>query len=257
MKDYNKSNKQGKHFIGGIVVLTIGLVFLLKNFGILSPDVTYYLFSWKTLLIGVGILNIAFSENRVGGIILISLGTFFWLPDIFDLSVRAGQLFWPVVLIIIGIVLLTKKNSQFKLPFMNKMHKGPTPPLGSKEKTNTTGADEDYIDDLTLFSGSTKIMTTNNFMGGRMTAIFGGSELNLSRAKLAPGRNVLNVFFVFGGSTIIVPSNWNIALEATPIFGGFSDERYIPKSLKTDEGADAVLIIRGLVMFGGAEIKSY
>ena len=256
MKNINKHDKQGKHFIGGIVVLTIGLVFLLKNFGILSPDVKYYLFSWKTLLIGIGILNIALSENRVGGIILISLGTFFWLPDIFDLSVRAGQLFWPVVLIIIGVVLLLKKNSQIKSPFRPKFHKGPDSPF-NKENKNTTGADEDYIDDLALFSGSTKIMTTPNFMGGRMTAIFGGSELNLSRAKLAPGRNVLNVFFVFGGSTIIVPSNWNIVLEATPIFGGFSDERYIPKSLKTDEGADAVLIIRGLVMFGGAEIKSY
>jgi len=253
MKKHSPNENPKKHLIGGIIVLTIGVLFLLKNFDILGPNLRYYIFSWKTLLIGIGVLNLLLSNNRVGGIILIALGTFFWLPDIFDLSLRAGQLFWPVILIIIGISLLLKKKPHphfhFGKPSDTGIH---TPP-----DNTLNGADEDYIDDIAIFGGGNKIMTTQHFRGGKMTAIFGGSELNLSRAGLASGRNILNVFFIFGGSSIIVPSNWNVVIEATPIFGSFSDERYIPKSLKTEEGNKSVLIIRGIVMFGGGEIKSY
>jgi len=253
MKKHNPNENSKKHLIGGIIVLTIGVLFLFKNFDILSPELRYYLFSWKTLLIGIGVLNLLLSNNRVGGIILIAIGTFFWLPDIFDLSVRAGQLFWPVVLIIIGVSLLLKKNSHPHHPFRRSSDKN----THTSSDNTINGAEEDYVDDIAIFGGGTKIMTTQNFRGGKMTAIFGGSELNLSRAYLASGRNILNVFFVFGGSGIIVPSDWNVVVEATPIFGGFSDERYIPKSLKAEEGNKSVLIIRGLVMFGGGEIKSY
>lgn len=253
MKKYRPNENPKKHLIGGIIILIIGVLFLFKNFDILSPDLMYYIFSWKTLLIGIGVLNLLLSNNRVGGIILIAIGTFFWLPDIFDLSVRAGQLFWPVVLIIIGVSLLLKKNGHYKTPFGNFSQKAPH----ISSNNNPNGAEEDYIDDIAIFGGGTKIITSQHFMGGKLTAIFGGSELNLSRAKLAPGRNILNVFFVFGGSSIIVPSDWNIVVEATPIFGGFSDERYIPKSLTMEEENKSVLIIKGLVMFGGGEIKSY
>ena len=253
MKKHNPNENSKKHLIGGIIVLTIGVLFLFKNFDILSPELRYYLFSWKTLLIGIGVLNLLLSNNRVGGIILIAIGTFFWLPDVFDLSVRAGQLFWPVVLIIIGASLLLKRNAHPHHPFRKSSDKS----THASSDNTINGAEEDYIDDIAIFGGGTKIMTTQHFRGGRMTAIFGGSELNLSRANLASGRNILNVFFVFGGSAIIVPSDWNVVVEATPIFGGFSDERYIPKSLKAEEGNKSVLIIRGLVMFGGGEIKSY
>jgi len=272
MTNQNNTQKNGKHLIGGIVVLTVGVLFLFRNFDILGPELSHYLFSWKTLLIGIGILNLALANNKVGGIILIAIGTFFWMPEVFDLSVRAGQLFWPVVIIIIGISLLFKKPDDPHFPW--KKGRRSRPSHSSYTKTETTGtasaagssassgashafAGDEYIDDIALFSGSTKIITSNNFRGGKMTAIFGGSEVNLTRAKLAPGRNILNVFFMFGGSEIIVPSDWNVVLEATPVFGGFSDERYVPKSFQTDSGSESVLIIRGLVIFGGAEIKSY
>ena len=259
METTNTPQKNNNHLIGGIVVLTIGVLFLLRNFDFLTPEVRYYIFSWKTLLIGIGILNLALARNHVAGIILIAIGTFFWLPDIFNLTLRAGQLFWPVVIIIIGLVLLLKKPGDPSHPRFGKRGRGPrnhnTPPFNKSQGTSTS--DQEYVDDVAIFSGSTKKINTQNFRGGRMTAIFGGSEVNLTRSRLAPGRNFLNVFFMFGGSEIIVPSDWNVVIEATPIFGGFSDERYVSKELQTGENTDSVLIIKGLVIFGGAEIKSY
>lgn len=259
METTNTPQKNNNHLIGGIVVLSIGVLFLLRNFDFLTPEVRHYIFSWKTLLIGIGILNLALARNHVAGIILIAIGTFFWLPDIFDLSVRAGQLFWPVVIIIIGIVLLLKKPGDHNHPRSRRRSRGPgndnKPPFDKSQNASTS--DQEYVDDVAIFSGSTKKINTQNFRGGRMTAIFGGSEVNLTRSRLAPGRNFLNVFFMFGGSEIIVPSDWNVVIEATPIFGGFSDERYVSKDLQSIENTDSVLIIKGLVIFGGAEIKSY
>lgn len=266
MTTQSPTNKSNNHLIGGIVVLTIGLVFLLRNFDILSPELKYYIFSWKTLLIGVGILNLTLSKNKVAGIILIAIGTFFWLPNIFDLSIRAGQLFWPVVIIIIGLFLLFKKPNQIPSgPWTKNRREGETggsedsinPSFKDGKTSGTSYSDSDYVDDIAIFSGTKKRINSASFKGGRMTAIFGGSEVNLTRSRLAPGRNYLNVFFMFGGSEIVVPSDWNVVLEATPIFGGFTDERYVSQQLQNGEGAESVLIIKGLVIFGGAEIKSY
>jgi len=269
MENQKTPQKSNGHLIGGVVVLTIGLLFLLKNMDFLSPELHHYIFSWKTLLIGIGILNLTLARNNVAGIILIAIGTFFWLPDWFDLSLRAGQLFWPVVIIIVGIALLFKRPNNNHPPFNRRKHKwdkrpvDPIHPIPNTGDGNTSeGArgfvsEQEYIDDVAIFSGSTKKINTLNFKGGRMTAIFGGSEVNLSRSRLAPGENILNVFFMFGGSEIVVPSDWNVVIEATPIFGGFSDERYISKDINSQDGNQSVLVIKGLVIFGGAELKSY
>ncbi len=253
MTNQNSTPQSNKHLIGGVVVLTIGVLFLLRNFHILGPELNHYIFSWKTLLIGIGILNLALANNRVGGFILIAIGTFFWLPEIFDLSVRAGQLFWPVIIMIVGIMLLFKRPNNPHFPWKGRGWKD----ASADDYQTGEGNSDEYVDEVSIFSGSKKIINSNNFRGGKITAIFGGSEVNLTRAQLAPGRNILNVFFMFGGSEIVVPSNWNVVIEVTPIFGSFSDERYVPKSFQTDDGAESVLIVRGLLLFGGAEIKSY
>lgn len=257
MSQQNFIEKKGNHLIGGIVVLTIGVLFLLRNFDFLSPEMHHYIFSWKTLLIGIGILNLVFAHNKVAGFILIAIGTFFWLPEWFDLSVRAGQLFWPLVIIGVGIMLLFRRNNDFEPPRHRRSDSQDPTSSRHKDIPNAYPSDDEYVDDVAIFSGSHKIINSQNFRGGKMTAIFGGSELNLTRAQMAPGRNILNVFFMFGGSEIQVPPNWKIVIEATPIFGGFSDKRRVFNNIDVQESADSVLIIRGVVLFGGAEIKSY
>jgi hypothetical protein len=59
---------------------------------------------------------------------------------------------------------------------------------------------------------------------------------------------------MFGGTKLIIPGNWQVKSEATSLFGGFTDKRHIkPDQLISDK----VLLIKGVVLFGGVEIKNY
>ena len=63
------------------------------------------------------------------------------------------------------------------------------------------------------------------------------------------------MFCLFGGSKIIVPAGWRVKIEVTAIFGGYNDKRR--SAPKTDEVVERELVLRGVVIFGGGEIKSY
>jgi len=75
------------------------------------------------------------------------------------------------------------------------------------------------------------------------------------QAGLSSGNNVIDMFCMFGGTTLIVPSDWEINVDVTAVFGGYVDKRYKSKSLTPDNTKR--LNITGLVLFGGGEIKSY
>ncbi len=113
----------------------------------------------------------------------------------------------------------------------------------------------DKLDDVSIFGGGQKFIISNNFQGGNVTAIFGGSELDLTRSKLAPGEHVLEVVAIFGGTTLIVPKEWNVVIDVLPLFGGFSHKGLRSPNIVTNP--ESTLVIKGVVIFGGGEIKTY
>lgn len=83
-----------------------------------------------------------------------------------------------------------------------------------------------------------------------MGAIFGGAEIDLRDAKLAPGA-LLDVFAVFGGVEVSVPEGWQVVTSGFPMFGGFENV-----TAKERTGPDApILQIHATILFGGVEIK--
>jgi predicted membrane protein len=113
----------------------------------------------------------------------------------------------------------------------------------------------DKIDDVAIFGGGNKIITSENFRGGNVTAVFGGSEINLMNCKLAEGENVVDMLCIFGGSTLIIPSDWNVIVSVTSIMGGFSNKIVKNPARVTDTTRS--LHIKGLALFGGGEVKSF
>jgi predicted membrane protein len=147
------------------------------------------------------------------------------------------NMFWPSIFIIIGVIFIITRRK------------------GWNAVTSKGMAGDDYIDYVNVFSGGERQIVSENFRGGKVSAVFGGIELDLTKAKLAPGRNELELACIFGGATIIVPDNWYVVIEVTPILGGFSDSRKLIPGRNIESTSQ--LVIKGAVIFGGGEVKSY
>ena len=104
-----------------------------------------------------------------------------------------------------------------------------------------TGQGMDYIDETAIFGGRNFSMVSNHFIGGKITAIFGGFTINLLNCTPAQGCTI-DLANIFGGTKLIVPPDWNIKMEVTAIAGGFEDKR---KNLSREIDPSKTLIIKG------------
>lgn len=227
--------KNNKRSIVGIILIIVGLVLIAKKMDMIPPEVSHIIISWQMLLIAIGALNIFTKENYRSGLILISIGSFFILPKFFDIPYDMRNMFWPAILVVIGLLMLTVRNR----------HKN----------IIKTGSSDNYIDVLNFMGGGKRKITSENFSGGKVTSIFGGSEIDLTTAKMQDKQTTIDVFTIFGGSEIVVPRGWHVQVDVTSIFGGFDDKRGPVDAGHAD--AEKVLIIKGVTIFGGGEVKSY
>jgi predicted membrane protein len=249
----NKSRTNSRVTLGSILVV-IGVLFLVNNLDILSFNIPHVIFSFPTVLLVVGVLILVNSEKKTAGIILVIVGSILLIPRILpSISLNDGVVF-SILIIALGIYILTKKRTNY---FDSGNYKNSTDSSNDYNQTQPKGysANIDRIDDVAIFGGGHKLYASDNFRGGNITAIFGGSEIDLTRCKLAKGRNTIEVTAIFGGTTLIVPKEWNVIIDVIPLFGGFSHKGMRSPNIITDP--ESTLIIKGVVIFGGGEIKTY
>jgi len=240
VEQISRRQKMKKYAFGALVVLA-GALLLAFNFDLLPHEWRRVIFSWEMLLIAIGLISIFGNENKLPGLILIAIGGFFLIPDLFIMHISFYRLFWPLILIIIGILILSRKriDGRWRHRF---------------EHVNTNLTGEGYINETNIFSGSKHKVTNQVFKGGRISNIFGGTEIDLTQATLPDGQTELTIECIFGGVTLIVPADWKVVLNISAIMGGFSDKRLV---IKEATDPNKILVIRGEAIFGGGEIKSY
>ena len=158
------------------------------------------------------------------------------MPKLFDVPDYWRNLFWPVILVILGIAIIFRRGGS-----------------SCGQKSSKTSSTDKELDDVAIFGGSDRILKSENFKGGQITNIFGGSKYDMRQVTLAEGKNYLDVTMIFGGSKFIVPEGWDIKVEVTAVFGGFSDKRM--RSIVVADNSRQ-LIIRGITLFGGGEITN-
>ncbi len=221
----------------GLVLILLGLMLILRNAGLMPDYFQDIIFSWQMLLIAIGFVMILGTGNKAPGLIVMAVGGFFILPEIFDIPFRTYRLFWPAVFIIIGVIVLTNTR------WFSKEN------WASKSSTSN-----DVIDMVNIFGGGERRVLSQEFKGGKISCVFGGAELDMTKAKLAEGVNELEISCVFGGVSFIVPPDWNIIIDVTPVLGGFSDSR---KGYSSTIDMSRTLVIKGACVFGGGEVKGY
>lgn len=239
--------KEKRLVLGGLLIL-VGIFLLGEKFNFwFLPG---WIFSWQMILIVIGVFALLNKDNPMPGIVLLCVGGFFLLNDYFYPVFFQLLRFWPVLFIIAGLVVIfslsrcrPRTRRERAATWQNK-HR-----CGQKE------SHEDVLDEVAVFGGGNRKIVSENFKGGRLTAIFGGSEIDLTQASLAEGVNVLEVTAMFGGWELHVPASWNLEIRITPIFGGFSDKRHVYAADPVDNTRK--LVITGVVIFGGGDIKDF
>ncbi len=250
IKQENYKRNYDSRNVLGIILVVLGGLFLLDSMDLINFNIARVIFSFPAILIIVGIVLVLNTSRRLLGSILLILGMFFMIPRVFPWVYYDSHIIWPVLLIVLGVYIILKKRT-------HRTHEGEYKQAQEESTSHFKSYDQinsDRVDDVAIFGGGHKTIVSDNFKGGNITSIFGGSEIDLKDCKLAPGVNVIDFVAVFGGSNIIVPSDWKIVIDVLPIFGGFSNKvRRDPNSVIDTE---RTLLIKGFVMFGGGEVKS-
>lgn len=220
----------------GIIFVVVGALLIMVNMDWISYDFSHVLISWPMLLIVLGLFNLGRRANTAG-LVLIGIGAYFMIPRLFDVPNDFFRNFWPALLVLIGLVFIFQRKRSPRYDFNLE---------GTVDKN-------DFLDETSIFGGRTLSLVSDQFRGGKITAIFGGSKINLLHCKPADGC-VIDIAAIFGGAKIIVPEDWNIKSEVVSIFGGFEDKR--PNSVISRVDQSKLVIIKGSAIFGGGEITS-
>jgi hypothetical protein len=94
----------------GAIVAAVGVTLQLDNLGMLTINIRDVMRLWPALLIALGaqmLIRPKGKDNSVGGIILLSLGSYF-LARNFGLIEFGIQQLWPIAVIAAGIGMLRK-----------------------------------------------------------------------------------------------------------------------------------------------------
>jgi predicted membrane protein len=223
---------QGRIF-SGLLIILIGVLFLLGNLGKLDIGEVFSTY-WPLILVFVGLWHLIAHEFRSAGfgVIFILIGGFFMLVNLDLIRGRIWLYFWPLLIIAAGLWII------FKPRFKTFQEKAPE----IKEKD---------LDVFIIFSGIKRRFNTPEFRGGKATTLFGGIDLDFTQAGLADNKATIELTALFGGIEVLVPSNWEVVVDSSSIFGGVEDKHKAAPPAETK----ATLFIRATAIFGGIGIK--
>lgn len=219
--------------IFGLVVMFLGILWTLDNLDLVESEPI--LEWWPVVIMAVGLaklFGVGTSRHVPWGIVFTAVGFLLLANNVGVIVPRIWHL-WPLALVFVGIALISRSMS-------------PRPLAGAPADDRSA-----VIHSFAMWSGATRKVTSQGFQGGDVTAVMGGVELDLRGAHTAPGGAVLDVFIWWGGIDLTVPENMRVLNEATVLMGGIEDKSKVPPPEATD-----TVILRGLVVMGGIEIKN-
>ncbi|QHL88549.1 hypothetical protein GU926_14340 [Nibribacter ruber] len=268
-RGYEPTRNNGGRIMAGLIIVLVGVALLANQ--LYELHLPRWVFSWKMLLIVIGLYT-GFKHNfrNIGWIFPFAIGSVFLLEDIYP-ALNFKPYFWPVLLIGFGLYMMLRPRHHSYSP--GKGWKSPTQPLpgagagaGSAYASPSYAAPtaeeafdpanvskDDYINGTAIFGGIKKSIITKSFKGGQITTFCGGAEYNLTHADLQ-GEVVIDVTMMFGGTKLVIPPDWKVRSEVVAIFGGIDEKRsMVAPSIQGDK----VVILKGTLIFGGIDIKSY
>ncbi len=230
----NDSGFAAVRLVFGLLILSVGVLFLLGNMEILNPN--HYLRLWPALLIVLGLLQFIRPHRRTGyilGSILVIVGSVMLLNRLYIIHVSFRD-YWPLILIVVGVMMVLNHAI-----FWGRSDSC----AGNAEKA------ESFLKVSSILSGLRRKCGSRDFRGGDLTAVMGGFEIDLREADIDK-EAVMDLFILMGGGEIRVPDDWYIVIDCLPILGAVEDKT------RPQKNTEKRLIIRGTAIMGGMEIRN-
>ena len=217
-----------------VVLIGLGVLFLLDQAGQLNAGNVLGRW-WPTLIILLGLLQLASNpRGYLGAGVLIAIGAVLLVGELKLLPFSVWDLVWPLLVIGLGAWLLLGRSV-------------------SAFQTDRRAEPSDWVNSFIAFGGRDIVSSSAQFRGGSVTALFGGSKVDLRQAALASDGATLSATVAFGGIDVVVPEDWSVEMRGAPLFGGFGDKRShaVPPT-----AGKPTLTISGVALFGGIDLKS-
>ncbi|KAA3439925.1 LiaF transmembrane domain-containing protein [Rufibacter hautae] len=257
-RQWDRPANKGGRVAAGLLIIGVGAILLANQMhAIFLPG---WVFSWKMLLIVIGLVSgFRHSFRNPGFIVPIIIGGVFLLEDLVP-GIRLRNYLWPIIIMVAGLWLIFKPRHTCEKHMKKVRRFGPQGPNFNRAAStnesfpgNESFSKEDFLTGTAVFGGITKNVITKDFKGGDILTFCGGAKYNLTHADVQ-GEVILNITEFFGGVSLIIPPHWRVRSEVVTIFGGIDDKRgFVEAALESDK----VLVLKGTVLCGGIEIKSY
>ncbi len=236
MRNRTRNTNPQQRILLGVFILFIGVLSLADNLNIFSTR--ELLQFWPVVFILLGVMKMLQAKSRSGSLIggaLILAGVIMILNHLGLIHIRMRE-WWPLLLIAGGLLVIFKDRTVAAIP---EASTGTVPLVESDSR----------LDIVAVMSGHQGQIASRNFLGGEITAIMGGVDLDLSAASIH-SEAVLNVFAVWGSIHLKVPTDWTVINNGIAILGGI-DDKSGPVML-----ASKRLVINGYAVMGSVEIEN-
>lgn len=150
------------------------------------------------------------------------------------------KLIFPIIIIVLGVMILVESVS---------------------DKSDKIDGNTDKDEIAAVFAGQKIKFDNQDIEDKKVSAVFGGAEVDLRKAKIKEEAHI-KVDAIFGGVKVMVPKDVVAEVNSTSIFGGITnkttnedddDDDEEKKSKKTERKKK--IYIDAICMFGGVEVK--
>ncbi|MDT3402747.1 LiaF transmembrane domain-containing protein [Mucilaginibacter terrae] len=272
---YPKRPQNNGKALAGLILLGVGAMLLLRQFDFFFfPG---WIFSFPMLLIVIGVFQGVKNDfKKPSSFILIVLGVLFLSGKIMPWF-NARDFAFPVIIIAVGFWLITKKGKQnpwdkkkdqyfdkepvfTEADYVVKPEGEEAQPAGAEQSTQSETSStynynikgDDVLDIVSVFGGVKRMVLSKAFKGGEIVNIFGGAEVDFTRADIQ-GPVIVEITQLFGGTKLLVPPHWQVVSDVSSVFAGVDDKRFG----NVAQSPDKILYLKGISVFAGIDIRSF
>lgn len=213
----------------GFVFIMVGVIMLIN---VLFPEVNIdFHVIWPCLLVGYSIYNMI--KNKVFdvvSVILFYIGFFYLVKNVLFPGIEIGQLFYPLLFILIGVLFVVDR-------FYNDSLRDKTAKTKDKNAVN-----------YHAFFNEVNDVIEEELENINIEVAFGEVDLDLRKAKFKNKETIITAKVTFGNSNIILPEDVDVIINSYAFFGSNEVKK------KNNDNKKKV-IVNAHSTFGGVEIK--